>query len=552
MTASELARWLTAAATIVTAACGPERRPPAAPDDAVLPDIPAPTPVDELPRTCEEAVERRSYIGCDYWPTVVANSVWSIFDYAVIVANAGDEISDVTIDGGAGVAITRQVAPRSLERIYLPWVRELKGNDYDECGVRPEDDPGLRSARADGGAYHLVSSRPVTVYQFSAIEYQPVGGPAGKDWAACPGHKTCERNQGQPLGCFSYTNDASLLLPSTALTGNYWITGHPTNEDSGVTFGSYFTVTGTRDDTTVEVTLSATASVVAGGGLASHAAGDTFSFRLDAGDVVQIANTDVALQGSPIDPLIGGDLSGSRVRATQPVQVLTGSPCAQVPTLNQACDHIEETNLPAETMGTDYIVTQPTGPRGTAAPHIVRLYGGANGTHLTFDPPIDGAPTTINAGEVKYVTMIAETSFRVTGDQPFSVSTFQVGSHLLQLDPGPTFGMGDPSQSNAVAIQQFRSRYVFLAPHDYEMSFIDIAALAGTTITLDGSPVTASPTPVGVSGYRVIRVPLPRGGSGAHVLVADKPVGVQVIGYGSFTSYQYPAGMNLAHIAPIL
>jgi hypothetical protein len=38
------------------------------------------------PATCAQAAMQRSYVGCDYWPTVVANTVWSIFDYAVVVA----------------------------------------------------------------------------------------------------------------------------------------------------------------------------------------------------------------------------------------------------------------------------------------------------------------------------------------------------------------------------------------------------------------------------------------------------------------------------------
>ena len=40
--------------------------------------------------------------------------------------------------------------------------------------------------------------------------------------------------------------------------------------------------------------------------------------------------------------------------------------------------------------------------------------------------------------------------------------------------------------------------------------------------------------------------------NGAHVLVSDKEVGLQVIGYGFATSYQYPGGLNLKGIAPPL
>src|SRR5262245_38750 len=49
------------------------------------------------PTTCEDAAALHTYVGCDFWPTVTANWAWSIFDYAVIVANAGDVPADVTI-----------------------------------------------------------------------------------------------------------------------------------------------------------------------------------------------------------------------------------------------------------------------------------------------------------------------------------------------------------------------------------------------------------------------------------------------------------------------
>jgi hypothetical protein len=32
--------------------------------------------------------------------------------------------------------------------------------------------------------------------------------------------------------------------------------------------------------------------------------------------------------------------------------------------------------------------------------------------------------------------------------------------------------------------------------------------------------------------------------------VANEPVGLQVLGYGKYTSYQYPGGLNLGKIAP--
>src|ERR1700722_15135621 len=48
-----------------------------------------PIPPSDDPTSCAEAAASKSYVGCDYWPTVLPNNVWSIFDYAVVVANAG-------------------------------------------------------------------------------------------------------------------------------------------------------------------------------------------------------------------------------------------------------------------------------------------------------------------------------------------------------------------------------------------------------------------------------------------------------------------------------
>jgi len=68
-------------------------------------------------------------------------------------------------------------------------------------------------------------------------------------------------------------------------------------------------------------------------------------------------------------------------------------------------------------------------------------------------------------------------------------------------------------------------------------------------VMLDNVAVTATVTPIS-SGYGIARVQLGAGNDGAHVLTASAAVGIQVMGYGSYTSYQYPGGLNLNAIAP--
>ena len=128
---------------------------------------------------------------------------------------------------------------------------------------------------------------------------------------------------------------------------------------------------------------------------------------------------------------------------------------------------------------------------------------------------------------------------------------FQQGGSVV--DPGAPISMqeGDPSQSLAAAVEQYRTKYVFLAPSDYDISYADIVAPPTAMMTLDGAPVTAAAQGIGTSTYKVFRVQLQGGANnGAHVLQSTLPVGLQVLGYGLYTSYQYPGGLNLNLIAP--
>jgi hypothetical protein len=522
------------------------------------------------PTTCAEAASSKSYIGCDYWPTVTVNDVWSIFDYTVVVANTEAITANVTVTGYGAFSTTATVAPNSLTKIYLPWVPALKGPDADNCG----DSPLFNSSiMAPASAYHLVSSVPVTVYQFNALEYQGMGGPPGKDWSACPGDTACSdrasANFGGLAGCFSFSNDASLLLPSTAMTGNYRVaTEHGWTL---ATQGAYFVVTATEDATDVTVTLSATASVVAGNGIAATGPGGTLSLVLNAGDVVEIMSAAVDT----------ADLSGSLVQANKPIQVLAGMQCTDEPLYPgdpnpaPACDHLESSVLPAETLGNDYVVTVPTSPGGTVIGAKVRFVGNVDGTALTYSPSQPpGCPTTLAAGQVvectgtpscPYTTYdldargnpvaVLETancvtqSFEVSGNHEFEVITLMLGGSIVDAAAAPGMQLGDPSMSPMVTTQQYRTRYIFLAPTDYSESYADVVATAGDTLTLDGAALAATATPLNAS-WSIYRVPLGAGNDGAHTLVGTKPFGVQVIGYGNYTSYQYPAGLDLAQISP--
>jgi hypothetical protein len=385
----------------------------------------------------------------------------------------------------------------------------------------------------------------VTVYQFNALEYKGAGGEAGKSWASCPGNSECP-TASIAYGCYSFSNDASLLLPSTAMTGTYRVTGiHGFSVTSPLggtkpVLGAYFAITATKDGTNVKVKVGPTGRVLAGTGIAATSAGGTLSFTLNAGDVAELVG----------DADSNSDLSGSLVTADKPVQVIAGVPCIQQPLGTQACDHLEESVFPAETLGKDYFVTVPTGPNGNVPGHVVRIYGNRDGTKLTYAPSKpSGAPDTVNAGQVVEIANIVTSDFRITGSNEFAVGSFMLGAAKLDPATPPPTQKGDPSMSLSTAIEQYRKKYVFLAPDDYDVSYVDIVHPDGTTMTLDGTTVAAG-KPIGATGFNIARVKLGGGKAGAHELTATKPVGIQVMGYGAYTSYQYPGGLDLKSIAP--
>jgi hypothetical protein len=479
------------------------------------------------PKTCAEAAEYRTYLGCDFYPTVTANNVWSLFDYAVVVANAGDTPAEVTVSRGPNQIATETIPPNELRPIYLPWVTQLKGPDFDECTGAV---PITSSTKLADGAYHLVSSVPVTVYQFNPLQYAPQGGPPGKNWNNCPAD-ACFFG----IECFTYSNDASLLLPSTAMTGNYRVAGYP--GWSAANLGSTLTITGTADATNVNVYLGGSGAVLAGGGITAANANGQVSFSLQRGEVAQLVGN------------ASSDFSGSLVQADKPVQVIAGLPCTNIPDGQPACDHIEESVFPAETLGQRYFVAVPTNPRGNPIGHVVRIVGNVDGTILSYPSGTPaGAPATIDAGQVVNLGIVSQ-NFEIVGDNEFIVATFQVGASLGDPGQPQETSMGDPAASMATSVEQYRTKYVFLAPTDYLESYVDVVMPDGAQVTIDGAPMGVSPTPIG-SGYGIARVNLGPGNNGAHLLQSTLPVGIQVMGYGYYTSYQYPGGLNLTLIAP--
>ena len=501
---------------------------------------------------CSDTTLERSYIGCEYYPTVTSNSeLYNGFQFAVAIASASKDPSDVVIYKGASKVSTVQVPAGGVVAVNLPWVAELK-HDASSVQTKAQFDALFTSALVKHGAYHLKSTRPVTVSQFNPLEFQiPSDG-------ICP----------DPMGtgeCNSFTNDASMLLPANALgktyyavslaSGGFWSTTLKLLSSPG-----FVTISATQDGTKVHV--DATGKVRAGTGVTAMAVGGSQDFVMNAGDVLQLlsqsppnptntANCATQPNGAKLCPAVAGyDLTGTHITASAPVQVIGGHDCANVPATSAACDHIEESLFPVTTWGNSVLVAPPQSVMGAAAGNgaadaqLIRVVSGTDGNQLTFDPPIPalGAPT-LKAGGFVDVPMDGK-GYQITGSGPILVAQFMAsGDKVDPLDTGTPSSKGDPSLSLAVPSTQFRTDYVFLVPDTYTYDFVNVIAQTGAAIQLDGKTTTQKFSAIGSSGYGVARIPL---AGGNHAITGSSPFGIVVYGYAAYTSYMYPGGLNLS------
>ena len=446
---------------------------------------------------CSSQALGRSYMGCEYFPTATANALLGAWDFGVIVTNAGSAPATVRLEGGElSSPQTFTVAPGAVavKRLaYDPDLRFCNSVLGDWCTV-----PQPLGALVRGGSYRLRSNQPVTVYQFNPLDYV----------------------KGQT---YSHSNDASLLLPTTALRGESTAASSPTwTTPQGVAYPGFVAITATQDDTEVAITTSA------------HAAPGNFqpgvqkTVSLDRGDVLELES---------VGP--DADLTGTRVAASAPVQVIGGHFCTYLPRDRAACDHLEESMLPIDALGTRFVVAAPRAGTNQRSPVLTRVIGVEPGTHLTYDPPIPGAPTTINAARGVVELRDPGHDFVVTADKRINVVQYMQGQDVV--------GTGDPSMAQAVPTDQWRTRYLFHAPTNYEENFATIVAPTGAMITLDGTQVTGWSN-LGGSGYQVARVPLADGVAGDHEITGTARFGISVYGYGRYTSYWYPGGLDLETI----
>lgn len=410
--------------------------------------------------------------------------------------------------------------------------------------------------------YHIKSNLPIVAYQFNPLENVEV-----------------------------YSNDASLLLPTSVLGKNYRVVSMPSLglNSVGQYLSSNMAIVAVEDgDTTV--TITPTANVLAGTNTLGVKKGFSEEWVLKKGEVFNVSTEMTQFL----------DLTGSLVQADKKIAVFSGHVCSVAPMstcvggkctydktytcassascpIISACDHLEEQLQPIEAWGKEYVIPK-TKARGLA-PDLVRVVAHHDNTRVTITPPVAGSKV-IHAGE--FYEFEIDRSVVVKSDNQFLASIILEGEsapgadHVFcsdsigenctktygtnctcsdnfsscetAADCSDDAGVGDPSLIIAVPVEQYRDYYIFLVPTKYADSYVSIVAPTdATSVKLDNTVVAKSEftTISGTSFMTAVKHVNP----GSHTLESDKNVGLYVYGWDSYVSYGYPGGMMLLKIA---
>ncbi|AKU94356.1 Hemagglutinin/hemolysin-related protein [Labilithrix luteola] len=426
-------------------------------------------------------------MGCEFYPTVTVNSFRADVDskFGVIVTNDSAEPVVVTTSKGDTILESRTLAGNTSAAFELPWVTELRGP------ASPSAMPG--SVRVDQGSYRLRATRPVTVRQYS------------------------------PIDGFGYSGDASLLLPVNAWGKDYRIVArHHTNTGEG-----FYAITASEDGTVVQLTAPPRGLTIKSGVTGIDAKGSG-TITMNRGDVVEIVTASTTATTN--------DPTGTLAIADKPIQIIGGHQCAFVPDGVLTCDHLEETIWPISMAATRFIAVGPIVPSDPEPDQVIRILATQPGTTLTYEPPQEGAPTTIaQAGD--WVELRTTKDVEVRANLPVLVAQYQVGS---SGNP-PNYRGADPSLTLAVPVDRYKTAYAVNTLPGMR-TYVDMVAPLGSIVRLDGELI-ASLKPIGSSGFGVARHELAYSSStpGIHHITGSAPVGVDVFGFFRDDSYWLPA-----------
>jgi hypothetical protein len=504
---------------------------------------------------CDAAAANASSIGCDYYsvdPDVIAEGAGGCF--AAYIANTwGAPISiNVEYNGmqlpasnfsyvpsGTGQSITYAPLTGGMlqpNQVAIVFLAETPGGVV-ACptGITPAlTSGGAVTGTTYGNAFHITTSAPAVAYDI----YPYGGGP-------------------------SAVTSATLLLPTSVWDVNY--VAADAYESAGIGESPTVEIVGSTDGTMV--TITPTAAITGGTGVAAGGMGMPTQYSLMAGQVLQFEQT--------------AELAGSVITASAPIGVWGGANCMNIPNNIAACDAAHQEIPPVKSMGNHYAAIRYRA-RFTGQEESVpwRIVGAVDGTTLTYSPSTPtGAPTTLVQGQVAEFDSTGYFTVQSQGsDNPFYMAAYMTGCQAA--NPEEDDCRGDPEYVNIVPPEQYLSQYTFFTDPTYPETDLVLtrekANGAFADVNIDCAGVVTGWTPIDTADdMEYTRVDLSTGNfqgvgqcnNGLHTASSANPFGLVVWGWGSVAtggtglgdpnytqcvSYAYPAGASVKQINQVV
>jgi IgGFc binding protein len=510
---------------------------------------------------CQAAAESHGNVGCDFLvPTPPAYQTTLAPCFAVALANTWAQPATVSVSRAGSTFDVTQFARIPVD------------------GAPPEDWPAVPASGipVDEVAVLFLSADPNSVFPENNV---PMSCPV----PTAVGAATLLEGSGfsdafvltsdTPLSAYdilpfggaqSHFPSAELLFPMSAWGTNYVVIATPpgTHAPPGPLWGQ---ILAGEDGTSVQIV--ATADLPAAGTVPATPTNQLASFTLDAGQYVQ-------WQLDPGQP----DLSGSVVLADKPVAVFAGNRFyRQQPVPGPGGESTHQQVQAISALGHTYVGAPFATRRQDQIdePIRYRFVGVADGTLLSYEPAIAGAPASLARGDV--IDFLATGPFRASSqdaDHPFAAAQMMDTANVPSGSvPGAseaycaTFGFGPMLGDEEFVVMlppaQYLSKYVFFTDPTYSTTHLALTRVKTATgfadVSVDCLGTVTGWQPVGSDGaYEVAAVDLVRGGvgvascqNGRHVAESEGPFGVVVWGLDCYSSYAYSAGGNAASLTTL-
>lgn len=538
---------------------------------------------------CRLAELTNSYIGCEYWAVELENHLLSDSEtnplpedrrppFAIVLFNPSE-----TYDARISVFSAPDVHAEAVGSRTVGSDIELPGIDFVTVESRVLGPRGQELFKIDGPIDNIVLPRGSMMTLLMPYKEIPFGSTSLTSGAyRVSANQPVVAYQFNPLCCnYNYTNDASLLLPTSALTENYVFMSYAVWAGTSTArlsepYSATMTVIATQPDTSVSVQLpppkgvnrapSAMIYPPTSGRITGPDANGRLTVVLQPHEVLNVA-------GSGAGPV--EDLTGARITASKPVSVFGGHTCAFVPFGDPACDHLESQLFPIETWGTKFVAAplklrrqegDPVSTReGTywkflaVQDNTIIQTGISLGAPMSLPPADEGVPPcrdfsndiesgtfTLQAGQT--CEFGTSEPFVVESGRPIMIGAFLSGQNSVKVDARFGDHAGDPAFFLVPPEEQFRTNYSFLTPATYFQSYVTVLIRQGFSVTLDQQELDLTQFDYQViEGQDVVRVHIPVT-DGPHRIEADVPFGIIVYGYDDYVSYAYTGGLDLAKL----